>query len=205
MKKLLLFVALSIFGTITSQNLIPCGTDEAMRREFELHPEIFQQFLEREKDLEKLDAIAFQNGYVENNQNQKSMPPVYIIPVVFHILHQYGPENISDAQIYDQMNILNEDYRKLNSDTSQTVLAFKTIAADAEIEFRLATIDPNGNCTNGIVRHVDPNTNWPNSAAAYAYTWPRNKYLNVYVVKSISSGAAGYTYLPGSKIGRAHV
>ena len=199
MKKIIFWALALLLGYNSfSQDLHPCGTDEAMRKEFQLHPELYQEFMDREKELEKQDAIAFQNGYRTDEMSSKSMPPVYIIPVVFHVLHQYGSENISDAQIYDQMNILNRDYRKLNSDTTITVTAFKGIAADAEIEFRLARIDPNGNCTNGIVRHVDPNTNWPNSASAYAYTWPRNKYLNVYVVKTISSGAAGYTYLPGS-------
>ncbi|MFN5183202.1 MAG: M43 family zinc metalloprotease [Bacteroidota bacterium] len=199
MKKSILTVAsFLLLGSFYSQDILPCGTDEAMKKEFQLHPELYQEFLQREKDLEKQDAIAFQNAYRSNESNSKSMPPVYIIPVVFHILHQYGPENISDAQIYDQMNILNRDFRKLNPDTSITVNAFKNIAADAEIEFRLAKIDPNGNCTNGIVRHLDANTNWPNSSSAYTYTWPRNKYLNIYVVKTISSGAAGYTYLPGT-------
>ena len=199
MKKITLITfAFFLFSSVYCQELLPCGTDEAMRKEFQLHPELYEAFLQREAALEQQDAIEFQNGYRQDQSLNKSMPPVYIIPVVFHILHQYGPENITDAQIYDQMNILNEDFRKLNADTSQIVNAFKSIAADAEIEFRLAKIDPNGNCTNGIVRHLDPNTNWPNSSSAYAYTWPRNKYLNIYVVKSISSGAAGYTYLPGT-------
>jgi PKD repeat protein len=199
MKKITILVsALILTSKIFSQDILPCGTDEAMKKEFQLHPELYQEFLEREKELEKQDAIAFQNGYKEAGSQNKSMPPVYTIPVVFHILHQYGPENISDAQVYDQLNILNRDFRKLNPDTSITVTAFKNIAADAEIEFRLAKIDPNGNCTDGIVRHFDANTNWPGNSSAYAYTWPRNKYLNVYVVKTIASGAAGYTYLPGT-------
>jgi PKD repeat protein len=204
MKKALsiLFGASLLFSG--AQNLKPCWTDEAMKAEFDRNPQLKQEFLEREAALEKQDAIDFQNGYGLSANGKTQMLPVYIIPVVFHILHQYGTENISDAQVYDAVSILNEDYRKLNADISNVVPAFQSIAADAEIEFRLATKDPNGNCTNGIVRHVDANTNWPNSSSAYAYTgtgagkWNPTKYLNVYVVKSISSGAAGYTYLPGT-------
>ncbi|MBC7864799.1 MAG: T9SS type A sorting domain-containing protein [Bacteroidia bacterium] len=197
MKKIITFLFGAALITVNAQTPFPCGTDEAMKKEFQLHPELYQQYLEREAALAQEDAIAFQNGY-GSNVKLNSMPPVYTIPVVFHILHQYGPENISDAQVYDQMTILNNDYRKLNADISNVVAGFQSIAADVEVQFALATIDPNGNCTNGIVRHVDANTNWPNSASAYAYTWPRSKYLNIYVVKTISSGAAGYTYLPGS-------
>ncbi len=199
MKKIFtLLFCTAFFFQNAQDDYFHCGTDEAMKKEFELHPELYQQFLEREALLEQQDAYDFLNGY--KSANKTSSPPVYIIPVVFHILHQYGPENISDAQIHDQMAILNEDYRKLNADTTAIVNSFKAIATDAEIEFRLATIDPNGNCTDGIVRHYDANTNWPNSLSAYAYTWPRNKYLNVYVVKTIASGAAGYTYLPGTTL-----
>ena len=45
----------------------------------------------------------------------------YIIPVVVHVLHQGGPENISDAQILDAMRILNEDYNKQNADTIDVI------------------------------------------------------------------------------------
>jgi PKD repeat protein len=197
-KTLTLLFCSALLLQYAQEDYFHCGTDEAMRKEFELHPELYKEFLDREAILEQQDAYDFANGY--QSANKTAMPPVYTIPVVFHILHQYGSENISDAQIYDELAILNRDFRKLNPDTTSIVAAFKSIAADAEIEFKLATIDPNGNCTDGIVRHVDANTNWPNSSSAYAYTWPRNKYLNIYVVKTISSGAAGYTYLPGTTL-----
>ena len=65
------------------------------------------------------------------------------------------------------------------------------------INVRLATLDENGNCTNGITRHYTPNTNWTVNFSNYLYTWDRTKYLNIYVVKTMQNGAAGYTYLPG--------
>ena len=74
----------------------------------------------------------------------------YIIPVVFHVIHENGPENISDAQILDQIRILNRDYS--NPDTNIITDSFRSIVADCDIEFRLATKDPQGNCTKGIVQ-----------------------------------------------------
>ncbi|MCE3226936.1 MAG: hypothetical protein K0S32_1487, partial [Bacteroidetes bacterium] len=96
----------------------------------------------------------------------------------------------------------NLDFRKLNTDTANIVPAFKPIATDCKIEFRLATKDPLGNCTNGIIHHLDPNTHaWDGDGQDYVYTWDPTKYLNIYVVRVITFGAAGYTYLPGTVFG----
>ena len=157
--KLFGIALLSVISTsITqAQDLKPCSTSEMMAKYFEEHPSLKAQFLADEKAAEEADFIAFQNGYKEGDR--RAMPPVYTIPVVFHILHEGGPENISDAQIHDQMRILNEDYRKLNVDISAVVPSFTAIAADCEIQFRLAQKDPSGNCTNGIDRIFSSETN----------------------------------------------
>ena len=120
---------------------------------------------------------------------------------MFHILHLGGPENISDAQVLDALYVLNRDFRKQNPDTNTIVNDFKALAADANLEFRLATKDEFGNCTNGITRHYDARTNWDTDMSNYFTTWNPTKYLNIYVVNNITIGAAGYTYLPGSAPG----
>lgn len=121
------------------------------------------------------------------------------IPIVFHVLHLNGSENISDAQIQSAVDVLNIDFRKLNSDTGSIVVQFKNLAADVNVQFKLASLDPDGKCTNGITRHYDAKTNWDSDMDYYTYTWPREKYLNIYVVKSIAGGgAAAYTFLPGT-------
>jgi PKD repeat protein len=174
-----------------------CHTDQMVKRSLDLNPELKKEYLAEEARLKAIDSEAAQRGYSENTSREVAMPPVYIIPVVFHIIHQNGPENISDAQILDQMRILNEDFRKLNSDISNVVPAFTSVTADSEIEFRLAQKDPSGNCHNGIDRIFSAETNIGDDGSKLN-PWPRNKYLNVWVVKTISSGAAGYAYLPGT-------
>ncbi|TND08665.1 MAG: PKD domain-containing protein [Bacteroidetes bacterium] len=181
-----------------------CGTDQAMQKVFAEHPGIKAEFEAREAVLAEQDRIAFQQGYPKTRNTSQNLPsvfsttpPQYIIPMVFHIVHDYGSENISDAQVIDAVRVLNEDFRKLNADTASIVSTFQGIADDAEIEFRLANIDPNGNCTNGIDRIASPETYIGDDGSKLNY-WPRAKYLNVWVVKTISSGAAGYAYLPGT-------
>jgi PKD repeat protein len=121
----------------------------------------------------------------------------YIIPIVFHIVHYNGDENISMEQIEDAVKILNEDFRKLNADTSSIVDEFQEIAADSEIEFRLAQYDPDGNCTNGVVRTVSSGTfNGGENLKDISPIWDRSSYLNVWVSNAIENGAAGYTNYP---------
>src|ERR1700741_3691610 len=82
--------------------------------------------------------------------NAKKAATVYNIPVIFHIIHNGEPvgsgRNISAAQIYSQMNILNQDFGKTNPDQNTWVTqpAFTSVAADCEINFSLANIDTNG-------------------------------------------------------------
>ena len=188
MKKLLILPFLLI-GTIASaQNEFKCGQD--MANEY-----LFSQDKTAKKRFEQLIESA--NAQSASGVLLRPVVSSYTIPVVFHVLHLGGSENISDAQIKDAMVILNRDFAKKNPDTTGIIALFKPIAADCQIEFKLASLDENGQCTNGITRHYTQNTNWTVAAGNYAYTWDRTKYLNVYVVKSLANGAAGYTYLPG--------
>src|SRR5690606_39307521 len=83
---------------------------------------------------------------------------VYTIPVVFHILHNGGVENISNEQVYDQVRLLNEHFRRQNASADNVQAPFQGMPTDAEIEFKLATIAPNGQCFNGITRTQSPLT-----------------------------------------------
>lgn len=178
-----------LFGIIpyNYSQIKKCNTPFVNERAFRENPDA-------ENARSKLEN--FTGTYIQNPQKTEE---VYIIPVVFHIMHWYGGENITKAQILDAMRILNEDYRKLNSDTSDIIPEFINIAADTRIEFRLATIDPDGNCTDGIVRVATQSTFYGDEDTKLeSPAWPRNKYLNVWVVNTISFGAAGYSYYPSS-------
>lgn len=131
---------------------------------------------------------------------------IYKIPVVFHVLHTNGVENISDEQILDALALLNRDYRKQNADTANVHPDFVGMPADIEIEFVLATKAPNGTCFKGITRTYNTisydGSDGGNQVDAivagndvYQGQWPGNKYMNVFICGEIG-GAAGYTYNP---------
>lgn len=144
----------------------------------------------------KADHEDFLNRVrVSAEMNPVTQKVVYTIPLVFHIIHEYGQENISDAQVFDQVAVLNRDYRKLNADISQLVAGYDTLAADAQIEFRLATIGPNGECTNGI-NHIYSHETSNGDDYAKHNQWHRSRYLNIWVVRSMKDGVAGYAYQP---------
>ena len=176
-----------------AQEILHCGTDVIMKKLFEKHPEMKQK-----RQLLDQERVARQH-----NQQNKITSVTYVVPIVFHILHLNGPENISDAQVEDAVRILNRDYAKRNPDTTDILPVFKNLADSAGIHFVLATKDPAGNCTNGINHYYDTNTDWSDtSQTTYAYTWDPTRYLNVYLVRTITFsngfGAAGYTFLPGT-------
>ncbi len=121
----------------------------------------------------------------------------YVIPVVFHIIHDNGPENISDAQVEDAIRILNNDFNKLNTDWPNVKEEFLDLVADVGIEFRLARKDPQGNCTNGITRTQSATTYLGDQQMTSVIQWPRNRYMNVWVGASAGgANVAGYTNYP---------
>jgi hypothetical protein len=82
------------------------------------------------------------------------------IPVVVHVVHRTAAENVSDAQIQSQIDVLNADFRARNADRTSTPAVFQPLISDARITFRLATTDPDGNPTDGITRTSTSSTSF---------------------------------------------
>lgn len=134
---------------------------------------------------------------VQANPAQRSQL-VVTIPVVFHILYNTAAENISEAQVMSQLDILNEDFRRLNADQDNVW----SQAADTQIEFCLASQDPNGNPTDGILR-VPTNLTSFGTNDAMKFTsqggsdaWPASDYMNFWVC-DLGSSLLGYAQFPG--------
>ncbi len=116
---------------------------------------------------------------------------VTIIPVVVHIIHFNGIGNITDEQVRSGIDVLNEDFRKMNEDTTFNRPEFVPHVADSEIEFRLATLDPNGACTNGIMRVNSTMAYNADDAAKSLSYWPSDRYFNVWLANSLDGGGGG--------------
>lgn len=124
------------------------------------------------------------------------------IPVVVHLVYQTDAQNISDAQIKSGIAALNRDFRRQNSDTVNTPVRFKQLAADVEIEFELATSDPYGRATNGIERKRTTVKDWSiddkikYTANGGADGWNADQYLNIWIGNMPRS--LGYSSNPGA-------
>ncbi len=134
--------------------------------------------------------------------NNKSAASVYI-PVVVHVLWNDPIENVSDAQIQSQIDILNEDFRLLNADSLDPSHPFWIYTVDTEIEFCLASVDPNGNPTDGITRtYTDvvsfaANGEEKFTSAGGIDNWDPTQYLNIWVCNlDASGGTLGYAAFP---------
>ncbi|MES2396974.1 MAG: M43 family zinc metalloprotease [Bacteroidota bacterium] len=191
MKKSLLFLLTFLsFNTFAQESVKYCGADEMRISVLKQNPKIAQAVIKRDAELEKFTA-QFVSDFYDNNARSAT----YTIPVVFHVIHNYGIENISDAQILDGLDIVNKTFRKQLADTASIVSVFKPLHADCDIEFKLAQLDPDGNCTNGINRIASPLTLIGDHSVKSLIQWPTNKYLNVYIV-SQAAGLAGHCVWP---------
>lgn len=216
MKKNIQTLVLSVFmGSTaligqTNDIVMPCATYEAMEQVFNTELGARQRY-ETEQEKLRLATIAYEES-LKNNKIGAAFQ--YTVPVVFHILHTYGPENISDANCIAALANINNDFAASGPDVGTINSTFAPLYINSDLKFMLAHKDPLGNCTSGIVHHYNVNTNWNQSAPNYAYSgtaaglWNPTKYLNIYVVNSIcpststcsSAGGiiVGYTYKPGT-------
>jgi PKD repeat protein len=169
-----------------------CDTDQMWKSAVEQDPNA----AERNASLKAFREI-FAKAARQYNGNASPNTVLYRIPVVFHIIHTYGNENISKEQVLDAVRIMNLSFQKLNPDTGMVIPLFQPIFANPQIELVLANIDPNGICTDGITRTYSPLTDVANDNVKALVGWPSDQYFNVWVVKNIASGAAGYAYYPG--------
>ena len=187
------------FGQQTISRSNFCAHDHGLYERVKVDPDFA-------REVDSIELI--QNQHLTNYKNNVSRSgTIYYIPVVYHVLHQGGTENISDEQIKSDLKDLNDSFRKRNANVGNVKASFRGISADIEIEFRLAQKKDDGTCFSGITRTYSARTDYSTSinggnAAADAVKathgdFPGNRYMNIYIGKNIG-GAAGYTYRPGA-------
>lgn len=191
-KAILLLALLAGFKSVSAQQQGEwCGTEQKLKEAIAIDPSVKEAMI---KGMYK----AFHSDHGLNGEAKTTQQ----IPVVVHVLHDNGFGNISDDQIINALEILNLDYNRLNADTADTRdepnAPFKQYAASMDVEFKLARIDPDGNCTNGIVRvnasqtyNATDDCKFTSSGGDDA--WPADSYFNIWVVNTIESSGAGIT------------
>ena len=198
-------ILLLFLGTLFTANFgfaQVCGTYEgSLEEDIQKYPAFYQSLesknaelkLQNEKALSKMTNLKTENG-------------VKIIPVVVHVIHDLGVENISDASIQGALDVLNANINGQGANfLSKTPDVFAAVRGDAKVEFRLAKIDPLGNPTTGINRVRSTLTDQPdpaNGVKALSY-WNSYQYFNIWTVKKFllqdyGNTLLGYAQFPNS-------
>ncbi len=203
-KVLLALLLFCVVGSTDSnaQDVRNCWSDNYLQECIAADPTIEEKIAEVEAQTEKYyDRLA--------EQDESKAGTVYTIPVVVHVLYNTAAENISDAQIQSQIDVMNDDFRRTNADASNTPSNFLGVAADTEIEFCMATVDPNGNATTGVTRTSTSvsafstgsgcGSGQPMKFDAYGGkdAWDSSKYLNMWVC-DLAGGTLGYAQFPNT-------
>ncbi|MET4105593.1 M43 family zinc metalloprotease [Hymenobacter sp. UYP22] len=151
---------------------------------------------------QRLSAIEAQTARYAANPVAMRTTAAVTIPVVVHVLYRTSTENVSDAQVQAQIDVLNQDFAKTNTDASLIPAAFAGLAANTNVQFALAKRTPTGGTTNGIIHKATKVTSWSsndavkNSKRGGDDAWDATKYLNIWVC-NLGQGLLGYAQFPG--------
>ena len=145
----------------------------------------------------------FTQEYIKNHQNNTRSRGQIAIPVVVHVVYPTEAENISDEQIHSQIDALNRDFNALNDNLDQVHPDFQNRIADVGFNFCLATINPDGQLTNGITRtatdednvFIRSQNNIYHSADGGKDAWDTKSYLNIWVTR-LAPNVAGFASKP---------
>ena len=200
MTKFLSITILSIFLTVPFQSFAQnkvCGSYKGyIEDDMHQNPEFYQSISEKNQSL-KQEFERIQNN-LDISSLRSTSDNKKIIPVVVHIIHDDGPENVSDEVVQEAIDALNRNINgQSNLFESRTPDVFAALRGVPNVEFRLARIDPNGESTNGIVRVKSPLTNEPsprNAVKSVSY-WNSYQYFNIWVIKKFLPESNGNTLL----------
>ena len=188
---------LSISAGLHAQQ--PCATDKKYREMVEKYPGILTLEKEFDDQMEvKLHHVLPAAG--ARTTISVSDTTIFDIPIVIHVVHDYGTEDLPDDLLYTAAQYWASIYMAQNADTSTVIAPFKQYVGDARIRLHLATKDPNGNPTKGITRHMSYLTMNADDGAKFD-PWDDTKYVNIWFINTFgasATGAAAYAYLPGT-------
>jgi gliding motility-associated-like protein len=191
---LLCFTLCLLHVTAQTPSTLVCGQHEYTEKLLQQYPDLRLTQQATEKAI-----AAWQKARKKTVTGTNPAPasPI-ILPVVVHIIHNNGPENISDLQVLTAIQHLNEAY-------ANTGYYDPSDGVDTHIQFCMAQRDPDNNPTNGITRDVSVHTIMDQTAPINddqniknIRRWNPLCYINIWIVASISPSIAGYANLPAN-------
>ncbi len=194
MRNIILLLIFGAFLVSTSIFAQKCATYEgSLEEQIEKYPLFYERMEDNNIELEEQYTKA-----LNRLNNLKTENDIKIIPVVVHVIHDMGNENISDESIQGALDILNANINGQAANfLSKTPDVFAAVRGDAKLEFRLAKKDPKGNPTTGInrVRSSLTDEPEPRDAVKSLSYWNSYQYFNIWTVKKFAPQDDGNTLL----------
>jgi hypothetical protein len=170
-------------GALSAQHEEPCAYRQVLEKLEKQYPGYIAGYDKQYSLLADASRMQLRKKWADTT---------FTIRVVFHVLWNVPAENINDSLLYNQLEVLNQDFRRLNRDTVNTRSIFLSRAGDAKIQFELAKTDPQGNPTTGIIRKFTStpyfgtnngqlNESMKSSATGGDDAWDVDQYLNIWV------------------------
>lgn len=153
--------------------------------------------MQSENDAKKFQEWSQSRAALRTN----STNTIITIPVVVHVVYSNTTQNLSTAQILSQIDVLNEDFAKMNADTVNIPAVFRPDASATQFQFCLAKQDPTGAMTDGIERRqttvtsFSTNNNVKHYSSGGLNAWDVNRYMNIWVC-NMGNGILGYAQFP---------
>jgi len=185
---LICFLLFSYFANAQTER---CGTQVYLEQWLAENPQLRKAY-----DNEQAMAAA-------RIENSNAMTATITIPVVFHVVYNTAEQNVPDDRIMEQLDVLNNDYNRLNQDGQSTPSPFLGVSAAANIQFCLAKRDPNNKPTSGIIRKQTTVQSFSTgdevkkTATGGSKGWSKSKYLNIWIC-NLTGNLLGYATMPGT-------
>ncbi len=204
MKKII-FSSLAVVLMLNLSAQRKCGATEHEQFLLQKNPNRAQERADYEKAIQK---------YIANNENKKTTNPqtgqvIVTIPLVVHMVWNSASDSVSDAQIFSQINILNQDFTRTNPDAANTPAPFAAVASSPQINYCWAQRDPAGNPTTGIERRKSTTVTWSTDDKVKFFStggldaWDPSRYFNIWVCR-LSSGLLGYGEFPSGTLSNTY-
>lgn len=193
-------LVLSLITLTASAQVHRCSTVEHEAELLIRHPKRGNQRAAFEQIVEE---------YSQLNSINRTQNAIITIPVVVHVVYNSASQNVSTAQIISQIEVLNQDFARLNADTNNTPIAFRPVASGTTIQFCLAQRDPNGQPTTGVERRSSNVASWSTNDAVKSFAsgglnaWNPAKYFNIWVCR-LSNGVLGYAEFPTTSLSNTY-
>ena len=199
---LIMFFALTSFLGY-SQSEHACKASEQNEIYFKKHPE---------SRVEYQKFNLFTKKQAKNKLSKKAAVATYTIPVVFHVYGdiQHG-KTVTTDKIKVALQKLNDDFQGLNPDFNTVDSYFNARKSTLNVEFKLAKLDPYGNCTEGVVYY--PEKSGYGNGGGYDSqiandAWDNYKYMNVYIQGDLyadgSSTNSGVAWYPNTSMSNSN-